>query len=271
MPELPEVETIKRELERTVSGQTIKAIKIYKPKLFFGKPSQIIGAKIVKVFRRAKVIFFYLDNQQVIMVHLKMTGRFLWRPEKTDWVKQEKPHLVISLTKGKLNYYDLRQFGWLKVVDQKTSQIEQEKFGPEPFSSSFSLKYLQNVFSRSRRPIKIILMDQSKISGIGNIYANESLFEAKLNPLKPAKELNNQEIKLLKKAIIKVLKSAIRYQGSTASDKHYRQLNGNFGQYQRHFKVYQREGEKCYHCGHLIKKIKIANRGTFFCPFCQKL
>ena len=179
-------------------------------------------------------------------------------------------HIIISLDAGKLFYNDVRQFGWIKVVDEKEVVEKLSKFGPEPLSANFSLSYLKEIFSCSRRAIKAFLMDQHKIAGLGNIYSNDSLWEAEINPLRSANSLKEAEISKLRKAIIKILKEGIKYKGSSARDELYILPNGKLGKYQYHFRVYQRKGEKCQRCGAVIKRINLAGRGTFFCSHCQK-
>ncbi len=283
MPELPEVETVKRVLSSKIINKTIKEIKILKQKLFHGNPKEIVGSKITGIERHAKVIFIKLSNGKFLMIHLKMSGQLVWVPKAGDQISLGHPipfsnnhlpgkttHIIFSIDGGKLFYNDLRQFGWIKVVDQKAVEKEIKKFGPEPFSKKFITDYLKKNFSRSRKAIKLFLLDQNKIAGIGNIYANEALFEAGIKPLRPTNSLTEKEIEKLRKAIIKVLKEGIKYKGSSAADEAYIQPTGEKGSYQDHFRVYQRQKQKCRKCGSLIKKIKIGNRGTFYCPRCQR-
>lgn len=281
MPELPEVEIIKRFLTQKIVGKKIQDIKVLKPKMFVGDYKKIIGTKVVSVSRRAKVLFIKLSNNKNLMIHLKLTGQLVLvaKAEKEVVLGHPIPfagtklpakttHIIISFNGGALFYNDLRQFGWIKVVDEKIVKKEKEKFGPEPFSKEFSLDYLQNIFSRSQKAIKLVLMDQQKIAGLGNIYANDALFEAGIKPSRSAKSLKEKEIKRLKQAILKVLREGIKYKGS--SEQTYIQPTGKPGSYQYHFRVYQREGKKCKKCSQLIKRVKLGGRGTFYCPKCQK-
>lgn len=265
MPELPEVETIKRDLSRLIVGRKILAITTDSPKQV--QPSlavvkkAVIGATIKKITRRAKLLQIFLSNNEILAVHLKLTGRLLVREKgapQDDWQR-----VVISLSGNKeLRFADLRKFGWIRVIG------EMGEMGPEPFSKEFTVDYLGQVLAKSSRPVKLVLMDQKKIAGVGNIYANEALFLAKTRPNKPAKKLSSLEIKKLRGAIIKVLKAGIKYRG--ASDQYYLDALGHKGSYQDHFLVYNREGKKCFDCGGKIKKIKLGGRGTFFCPKCQR-
>lgn len=281
MPELPEVETIRRFLSQKIIGKKIKSIEVLKPKMFKGNLQKVIGAKIVDISRRAKVLFIKLSGGKNLMVHFKLTGQIVWVPQAGKQITFGHPipfagtelpakttHIIISIDGGKLFYNDLRQFGWIKVVDEKAVEKAKAKFGPEPFSKEFTLDYLKNIFSRSRKAIKLVLMDQDKIAGIGNIYANDALFEAGINPLKPANSLKEKEIEKLRISILKVLNEGIKYKG--ASDQTYVQPTGEKGSYQERFRVYQQEGKKCRKCGGLIKRAKVGGRGTFFCPQCQK-
>ena len=173
---------------------------------------------------------------------------------------------------GKLYFNDLRKFGWLKVV-KDLDAISGEKYGPEPFSKEFTIKYLKEILSRWGRPIKLLLMDQKKIAGIGNIYANEALFCAGIAPHYRGKELakdHPEKIDKLYYCIKKILLEAIKFGGSTASDDAYRNVEGEKGRMQEKLKVYGRAGEKCFQCGKIIKRMTIGGRGTFFCPACQR-
>ena len=216
------------------------------------------------------------------MIHLKMTGQIVWMPNKQSDEKRlfghpmpsllvdlpsKYTHIIITLNTGILYYNDQRQFGWIKVVDDIGK--ETAKYGPEPFSSAFSEQYLNEIFSNTSRQIKTVLLDQRKIAGLGNIYTNDALYLANINPLRKANILSSVEIKKLRKSIIKVLTHGIKHQGS--SQKNYIIPDGRRGKYQEHFKVYQQVGQKCNKCKKAeIVKIKQGGRSTFFCPQCQK-
>ena len=285
MPELPEVETIKRVLEKTIVGKTIKNIEVRKAKVFQGDRREVIGETIEGIERRGKMLIIKLSGNKGLLVHFKLTGQMVWIPRAGGMVTVGHPipfagtelpakttHVIFEIDGGKLFYNDLRQFGWIKVITNYELRITDylKNLGPEPFDKEFTVENLQRIFSRSSKPIKLVLMDQTKIAGVGNIYANEALFEAGILPTKPAKKLRNEEIEKLREAIIKVLEEGIKYGGSSAKDEAYIKPTGEPGSYQQHFRVYQRAGEKCRKCGTIIKRINLGGRGTFWCPKCQK-
>jgi len=271
MPELPEVETIRRDLSRLVVGKkildiTTSSLKQLQPSLSAVKKA-IVGSKISKIARRAKLLQIFLDNGQILAVHLKLTGRLLVRKKGDpvdDWQR-----VTISLSGGKeLRFCDLRKFGWIRLIKKDELQKINQEFGIEPFTKDFTFNKFRQILSSTRRPIKVVLMDQKKIAGVGNIYSSEALFLAKINPRRPAGQLSGKEAQKLYQAIKKVLKAGIKYRG--ASDQYYLDALGRKGSYQKHFLVYNREGEKCLDCGGVIKKIRLGGRGTYFCPQCQK-
>jgi len=291
MPELPEVETIKRVLEKAIVGKTIKNIEVRKAKIFQGEPQEVIGRKIEGIERRGKMLIIKLSGDKALVVHFKLTGQMVWIEKNSKFeIRNSKfivlghpipfagtelpaktTHVIFEIDGGRLFYNDLRQFGWIKLIENLKFKIENlEKLGPEPFDKEFTTEYLEGIFSRTSKPIKLVLMDQTKIAGVGNIYANEVLFEAGILPTRSAKKLGNEEIKKLKEAIIKVLEEGIKYGGSSAKDEAYIKPTGEPGSYQQHFRVYQRAGEKCRKCGTIIKRINLGGRGTFWCPKCQK-
>lgn len=279
MPELPEVETIKRDLSRLIVDKKIVDISTDSPKQV--RPSlsvvkkAIVGTIIKKIGRRAKLLQIFLSNGQILAVHLKLTGRLLVRKKGApgdDW-----QHIVVSLKgqgssikKGELElrFCDLRKFGWIKLVKNKELGIMNKEFGIEPLTPEFTKEKFLQILHSSTRPIKLVLMDQKKIAGVGNIYANDALFLAKIDPRRPAKKIAKKEAERLFKAIEKVLRAGIKYRG--ASDQYYLDALGRKGSYQDHFLTYGREGKKCFDCQGEIKRIKVGGRGTFYCPGCQK-
>lgn len=270
MPELPEVETIKRDLNRLVVGKkildiTTDSVKQVQPSLTVVKRT-VVGTEIKKVERRAKLLQFFLSNGKILIVHLKLTGRLLFRNKKDkadNWVR-----VLISLSgKKELRFADLRKFGWIKVINSNQLSAISNQLGVEPFGKEFTVRHLQQIFSRTSRPIKLVLMDQKKIAGVGNIYANDALFLAKINPRRPANKLNAKEVKRLHEAIEKVLQAGIKYRG--ASDQYYLDALGHKGSYQDHFLVYGRAGKPCFQCKGKVRKINLGGRGTFYCPSCQ--
>ena len=279
MPELPEVETIKKYLNKAISGKRIVNIEILSKKQFPDNPKEVIGAKILLVERRAKNLIINLSNKKALVVHLKLSGQLIW--EKKAKIPVKSTRVIISLNGGKLFFNEMRKFGWIKILNQNQLDLELARFGPEPFSKDFSIEHLQKAFGGTSRPIKTILLDQEKIAGIGNIYANEALFEAKINPQKSANKLTTIEIGKLQKAILLVLKEGIKYGGASAADQMYIRPDSSHGSYQQHFRIYQKDGEKCRRCKTIItrsgipgivpviKRISLGGRGTFFCPKCQ--
>lgn len=266
MPELPEVETIKRILEKSLVGKKIVDIEVRKAKIFKGETKNVIGKTIKEIERRGKVLIVKLSGNKALLVHLKLTGQLVFgEPGKTT-------HVIFKIDNKKLLYNDLRQFGWIKVVSGSKYQVLSMigKLGVEPFSKEFTTNHLKQIFSQTGRPVKLVLMDQERIAGIGNIYANEILFEAGILPAKQANKLTNDEVNRVYRAMIKVLKEGIKYGGSSAKDESYIKPTGESGSYQKHFRVYQRAGQKCLKCGGLVKRINLAGRGTFYCPSCQK-
>jgi formamidopyrimidine-DNA glycosylase len=269
MPELPEVETIKRGLASRLPRKKITQVLVLKPKSFIGNPKTVIGLTIKQLERRAKQLILKLSHEQNLVVHLKMSGQLLYKVKLTPPGKHTR--VIIGFNDGsQLFFNDLRIFGWMKILsDEEVTKLKQ-KLGPEPLEKEFTAAYLSKVLAKSSKAIKLILLDQEKIAGIGNIYANEALYLAKIRPTKPARELTNLEIINLKASIIEVLNKGIKYKGSSAKDEAYLQATGEKGSYQEHFLIYQREGEKCHRCSNLIKRVNLSGRGTFYCPNCQK-
>lgn len=280
MPELPEVETIRLGLQKYLVGRRIVDIQIKISKMFLGDKNQVIGAKIIGLKRIGKGLIIELDNNFVLAIHLKMTGQLVYRDSKIKSSLSAKvggatlpskySHIIFTLDKGAFLYCnDLRQFGWVKVV--KKDEIMQMPFfkemGPEPFKD-LNIKKFKEIVLKSNLAIKVLLMDQKKIGGVGNIYANDSLFDAQIDPRRKAKTLTGTEIKKLYDSLLNVLRKSLEYGGS--SDENFVNALGQEGNYQNHTLVYGKEGEKCHVCGSNIQKIKLGGRGTYLCPNCQK-
>lgn len=272
MPELPEVETIRQDLNKLIVGKKILDIMTDSPKQV--QPSleavkkATVGAKIKDIGRRAKLLQIFLDNGKILAVHLKLTGRLLVRKEGAS--KDEWQHIVFKLSDGlELRFADLRKFGWVRLIeDEKELEKLLSEFGPEPFDD-LTLEKFKQILTSSSRPVKIILMDQARISGVGNIYASEALFLAGIDPKRSAKSLSLSEQSKLFQTLEQVLKEGIKYRG--ASDNSYLDAQGQKGHYQEYFRVYAREGKPCVNrCGGVIKRMTLGGRGTFFCPSCQK-
>ena len=284
MPELPEVETLKRQLEEKVKGKIIKEVDILSPKNFVGKKEEVIGKKIVEINRFGKILSLKLvdiKNQILVFlnIHLKLTGELLYSEDvsnaifkeiipftKTNKMPANTTRVIIKFTDGSgLFFNDLRKFGWMKVKDE----AEKPK-GVDVLSKDFNLEFFSKFVKKSKKPIKIFLMDQEKISGIGNIYANDALFLAKIHPKRRVDSLKKDEIKALFESIKKIIEQGIKHRGSSGADEAFVQLDGTKGEHQRFFLVYQQENLPCPICGTLIKRIKQGGRSSFFCPKCQR-
>ncbi|KKS77859.1 MAG: Formamidopyrimidine-DNA glycosylase [Candidatus Woesebacteria bacterium GW2011_GWB1_43_14] len=275
MPELPEVETIRIQLDKFLVGHKIVNVTVTHAKIFQGDKTKIVGAKIKSVRRFAKILVIDLDNKLSLAIHLKMTGQLIYRGPKLSnppklasragGAPGKHTRVVFDLDKnGKLFFNDLRIFGWIRVV--KSDFVL--KLGPEPLRD-LTLKKFVEILSSTKKMIKVLLLDQSKISGIGNIYANEALLLAKIHPARPANSLSKTETVYLYKAIIRVLKKGLKLKGS--SETNYVTAMGDEGEYNHHFVAYSLSGKKCSQCkSGVIKRIVVGGRGTFICPVCQK-
>jgi len=282
MPELPEVETIKRGLEKYLVGHTVKQVEVRFRKTLKEDEDKLVGGKIIKTRRFGKVLVIDLNNGYSALIHLKLTGQTIYRgpnlknpPDLSKKILGGLPgkhtHVIFHLDRGGAFYFnDYRKFGWIKVV--KTSEVEKtpfiEKLGPEPFNGLTSAKF-EEIVSKAKTPIKLLLMDQEKIGGIGNIYANDALWKAKINPKRPANSLGSKERKDLFDAVIYVLKKSLETGGS--SENAYVTSEGREGAYQNYFLVYSQQGKLCPRCKKAkITKVQFRGRGTYFCPICQK-
>lgn len=272
MPELPEVETIVRGLKRTVLGKKIKAITIVPSRVLQNKLSHfkrnLIGLKIIGVERRGKNIILRLSGGNLILVHLGMTGNLNYSDRKTPWRKHD--HLKMEFSdKSQLRYNDPRKFGKFKLV--KSSRIENigdlKSLGPEPLELSKN-DFVKLVQTRKGR-IKSTLLNQKFIAGIGNIYADEVLFEAKIHPEEKPCNLSSNRLNKLHQAIQKILKKAIHAGGSSIDN--YLDLEGRQGLFQLQHKAYGKKGMPCPRCNTKIKRIVLNQRSSYFCPECQKM
>src|SRR4030042_5804426 len=290
MPELPEVESIKLQLRKFLIGHKIENVEVRYRKKFEGDENNLIGGKITNIRRFGKVQSIDLDNGYSILIHIKLTGQLIYRGPNLSSREQlskkitgglggKHTHVIFYLDEsGVLYYNDVRKFGWIHIV--KTSEIEKhkyiEKLGPEPLVNFYNppevvltIDKFEKILSNTHRAIKIVLMDQAKIGGVGNIYANDALWLAKINPKTPANKLNRVEVKGLYNAIHKVLKNGLKYGG--ASELAYVTPDGKEGEYQNHTLVYGHEGQPCERCHKSkIKKFFLSGRGTYCCPVCQK-
>ena len=273
MPELPEVETIVRGLQKTVVGKTIKNVRVIHPIIVkqnsrnFKK--NVEKSEIIRVRRRGKYILIDLSNKKTILTHLRMTGSLLLLEPSAPLDKHD--HLILKFykTQKELRYRDLRKFGRIKsfLTSREENISDLKKLGPESLNISSSDFF--NLFQKRKGRIKSALLNQQILAGLGNIYADESLFEAQIHPQQKADKLSPQKLKKLHQAIQKILKKAINAGGS--SIENYYNINGEIGNFQLQHKVYGREGLPCKRCRSKIKRIKISQRSSYFCPRCQPL
>ena len=287
MPELPEVEVVKRSLEKKILNLKVKRVRINDFNLRYKVDKYRIallkGKKIKKIERRSKFLIFEISSNLIMLIHLGMTGKFFFinrdkKKFKTSFYynldKNEKHDRIIFYLQNnqKLIYNDVRKFGFIKLYKSKEYKdiSHLKNLGPEPLSKYWNLKYFQKYILNRDRNIKSILMDQKFISGLGNIYVNEILFLSRIMPYRKIKTLKNFEIIKIVKNTKKVLKNSIKMGGSSIKD--FSSDNGKMGEFQQRFKVYGRKGEKCSNvdCTRSILKTFITNRATFFCKRCQK-
>ena len=287
MPELPEVETTVRDLNKKVLGRTFVDVwtdfkkMIKKLKDFAEFKKKIKGKKIQKVWRRGKNIIFDLSGGLNLLIHQKLTGHLLlgkWELEKGKWQAKvpgplvEDPmnrflHLMFWLDNGQqLALSDLRKFAKVELLGQEELKKELSSLGPEPLEKPFTFEKLKEVLPKKGK-IKQVLMDQTVIAGIGNIYSDEILWKAKIHPFKEVSKLSEEELKKIYQATKGILEKAIKVGGESISD--FRRISGGKGDFDPLRKVYQREGEKCSRCGTIIKRMKLASRSAHFCPNCQ--
>ena len=289
MPELPEVEVVKRSLENLIINLTIKEVKIneinLRYKLNKHEINQLIGLKVLNIKRRSKYLLFFLTKGIVMIVHLGMTGKFLivtkdLIKKKTsfyyniDETKDNKHNHVIFIFKNriKLIYNDVRKFGFIKFdkYNELKKNSHLKHLGPEPLNNLFNFTYFKKYIKSRNRIIKDLLMDQKFVSGLGNIYTNEILFYSKVRPARKISKLRDKEIKRIISNTKKILKKAIAKGGSSIKD--FSSSSGKAGTFQQYFSVYDSKGENCSNtdCNRTIKKIVLSNRASFFCPKCQK-
>ena len=288
MPELPEVETLKLGLQKYVIDKKITDVAVIDAKLLTGDIKAIIGAKIIDIKRYAKGIVVELSNGNCIAFHIKLTGQLIYRDATNRNLEVMKPtpskvpnkftrvDIILDKT-SHLYFQEVRGFAWMKILPQNELKALPffKTLGPEPFPSPGSdtplltLPLFEKIVSNSNLPIKALLMEQTKIGGIGNIYANDGCFEAKIDPRRKAKTLDDKEIKALYDALLEVLQKAMKYRGS--SELNFVDVLGQKGEYQNHFLIYGRKNKPCLReDGGVVQKIYLGGRGTFFCETCQK-
>jgi len=282
MPELPEVETMRLQLKKYLAGHKILSVEVRNRKTFQGDEKNLLNSKIKDVRRFGKVSVIDLANNYSILTHVKLTGQFIYRGPNLP-----KPHklsskviggipgphtlVIFNLDRdGVLYYNDVRRFGWIRI--EKTPDVENEKFiaklGPEPLRDLTLEKFTQ-ILSKSSRAVKLVLMDQAKMGGVGNIYATDALWLACIDPRRKANSLEGKTVEELYKAVLSVLKAGLRYGG--ASELAFVTPDGAEGEYQNHTLAYGHTGEPCERCHKaVIEKYFLGGRGTYWCPNCQK-
>jgi len=286
MPELPEVETIRRDLSKLILGKIIAKVILHKPKIVKNTASEFVkilsGNKIKKLSRRGKLLIAELNKGGWLLIHLKMTGQLIYQRGRTlvtgghpqpfslDDLPNKYSHVVLEFRdKGKLFFNDMRQFGYMKLADKKELAKILSKYGIEPLTENFTLKAFQAVIKNKTAPIKAVLLNQEHISGIGNIYADEACFLAGILPSRRSHRLTLDEIARLHKACQVIIKKAVAKRGTTFRD--FRDASGVHGNFVKYLKVYGRGGQKCLRCRvNVLKKARVAGRGTVFCASCQK-
>jgi formamidopyrimidine-DNA glycosylase len=271
MPELPEVQTIVNDLQQIVGDQITgfvsywpKAVKNSSVKKFV---ASISGSKILSIERIGKNIAIKLNSESYIILHLKMTGQLVLDNKNAD--AKYARHIFYLKKHGALEFRDIRKFGTLEIIDATRLAALRASKGIDPFAKDFTLKKFFALLDKQKnKVVKVFLMDPKIISGIGNIYASEILFEAKILPNRKTASLETEEIKKLYQSIKKILRKAVLLRGTSSSD--YRDAKGEKGSFQNHLKVYQRAGKKCLKCDTIVGKVIIGQRSTFYCPSCQK-
>jgi formamidopyrimidine-DNA glycosylase len=286
MPELPEVETVRARLEPKLVGRRFERVEIFDSRLT--RPddparvaAELEGERVAALDRRGKYLIVRFVSGRVLLIHLRMTGQLLLANGRdgiaSDALDGGPPpaedvhrRAVVRLDDGSdVNYRDVRRFGtWQLIEEEDLQPYLAQRVGREPLLRSFTSKRLAEALEGRRTPIKSALLDQRRLAGVGNIYADEALWRARLHPLRVAGELNQAEVAALHRGIRAALKAGIARQGATLSN--YRTPDGSRGRMQEEFRVYGREGEPCDRCGTPIEKIRAAGRGTWYCPSCQR-
>lgn len=268
MPELPEVETVRRAMQRHLLGRRITSVRTSAKRLRQPLPTarlrRLTGDLFTGARRRAKYLLLDLESGRILLVHLGMTGNLIFRPpgEKHD-------HVILELDQGPpLVFSDPRRFGLVLVLDpgEETACPYLSQLGPEPLEAGFDAAYLAAQCQRRRRPIKTLLMDNQVVVGVGNIYASESLFRAGIHPLTPADQLPSDQLKALVREIKGILRESIRRGGTTISDY---LGSGQGGRFQQRLAVYGRAGENCLVCERPVESTVLGGRSTFYCSHCQ--
>lgn len=270
MPELPEVETIRRDLEKEIVGHKIVDLWYDVPKMLQPSPEKveaIVGRHFVSAGRIGKLLLLGIENDGTIGIHLKLSGRLFIRKQSDP--EDKYTHVAFKLEDGReLRFTEVRKFGYVKLIENG-ADLEKitSEFGPEPLTKEYTLEVLKKILVRSSRPTKVLIMDQQKLAGVGNIYADEALWYAKIHPETPGNKVPENQIEELYLGIIKALEQGIEDRGTSLDD--YLDIYGNSGKHAPNLNVFRQEGQPCPRCGTIIKKIRVGGRGTHFCPKCQ--
>ena len=292
MPELPEVETVRRDLNQHLIGQCFLKVDIYNfkniaPSAIF-LAENLINLKIKEISRRGKLLIFnFYKSDLKLLVHLKMTGQLIYQDENSilagghslsessinESIGGDLPNrftrVVFTLSSSKLYYNDLRKFGYFKLIkEEELNRILKIAYGPEPADKEFNDKFFISLLKRHKTSIKALLLKQEAIAGLGNIYVDEALFSANIKPSRIANTIKKAEAIKLRKAIIRIIKKAIEMRGTTFSN--YVDGKGKKGNFSDYLKVFNRQNQNCFICKEKIEKVKLAGRGTHYCPKCQK-
>ena len=274
MPELPEVETIRRDLEPELTGRIIDRVVVHQADIVLPPHDptsfrrRLKGRKISGVGRRAKYLLLQLDDDAILQVQLRMSGRFALGRDLPH--PEEFRHIAarFRLDDGRTLFYDdIRRLGGLRLLGRLEWEREEERLGPEPLEPGYRAADLGRALGQTRAPVKNALMDQRRVAGVGNIYASEALFRAGVDPRRAGSELTADEVKRLHRTVRSVLREALEKAGT--SFQNYRAVNGRSGAFQTSLTVYAREGQPCRKCGQTIERIVQAGRSTFYCPSCQ--
>jgi len=273
MPELPEVETIVRKLRRALQNRRFKDIAVLWARTIANQTPQVFiqavrGTAVRNIRRRGKYLIFDLDNEKKLVVHLRMSGRF--SIHLTGKGHDENKHTRVRMLFDNglvLNYIDQRKFGRFYLVDDINTITG--KLGPEPLSRQFSINWLSQALSQRNGQLKTLLLNQQFIAGLGNIYTNEALWNARVHPLRKANTLTQDEVMRLHSAIVEVLQLAINHGGTSLDDRQYTYPDGRLGTHQQHLHVYDHAGDNCERCGFQLERIVQAQRSTYYCPMCQ--
>lgn len=287
MPELPEVETVCSDLARVLRGKRVARVEVRKAKLVRGRAQSLgralRGKRMRAVRRRGKLLIFGLDDPDLfLLVHLKMTGQLVFRGKRQllggghgyplvrkDELPNKYTHIVWHFADGSVLYFnDMRQFGYVQLVDGQALAAIERAYGVEPLSGVFTPSVLRDVLAGCNAALKSILLDQRRIAGLGSIYADEACFLAGLRPARRARAVTRAEVVLLHRAIRRVLQAAIRLRGTTFSS--FRDGLGGRGAFAAKLSVYGRAGQPCRRCGAVLKRVVIGGRGAVYCPACQR-